>query len=384
MLEEITSTAKSPASMGETELCTSRAIMSAVNPLADAVERNDLITAERLLKEGHDVNRKNAVGFTPLMIAAGLGNPQMVELLLTAGADTTMVDTRMGATALHKAAQSGVVDVAKLLVQWGVIIDAQASTLGNTSLIDAVWHKNLSMVRYLLDQGARLGLHNRSGKTARDFAKMDYDLAGCRHAKADRDLAEQMLELLGDRQVRDEGVIRSQKLMDAVLRKDLAEVKKLIADRNPLDEKVPLTNENLQAGYTLLLFACLEEGCGDIVEALLEAGANPRLVDDMIKATTGHKAGYAGRANAASKLVDKKRVDNKRFEIDAQGPYNGYTALHDAIWHGHKETVEVFLNAGARLDLRTHTGYTLLESAKLYNYPEIEKLIQDKMNAMAK
>jgi ankyrin repeat protein len=109
------------------------------------------------------------------MIAAGLGYVQMTELLLTARADPTMVDTRMGATALHKAAQSGVVDVARLLVQHRAFMDAQAPTLGNTPLIDAVWHKHPAMVRYLLDQGARLEIQNRSGRTARNFA--DADLA---------------------------------------------------------------------------------------------------------------------------------------------------------------------------------------------------------------
>lgn len=365
--------------------------LSTINSLSDAVERNDLITAERLLKEGLDVNQKNASGFTPLMIASGLGNPQMVELMLTAGADTTMVDTRMGATALHKAAQRGVVEVAKLLVQKGAFIDAQAPTLGNTPLIDAVWHKNLAMVRYLLDQGARLEVRNRSGRTARNFAEADRDLASDRlnnpkhdspardSAEADRVLAVQILELLEDRQARDGDMNNSQRLMGAVLQKDLAEVQKLIAARTSLDEKSPLINENKHAGYTPLLFACLQEGCGGIVKALLEAGANPRIVDDLIKATPGHKAGYQGRTDAARELVK-----DGRFEIDAQGPYNGYTALHDAIWHGHTETVKVFLEADARLDLKTHTGHTPLELAKLYKYPEIEKLIQEKMNTMAK
>jgi hypothetical protein len=38
------------------------------------------------------------------MLAAGLGDPQMVEVLLTAGADVFITDSRMGTTALRKAA----------------------------------------------------------------------------------------------------------------------------------------------------------------------------------------------------------------------------------------------------------------------------------------
>jgi ankyrin repeat protein len=120
------------SSVQATEPCTLGATMTTINPLADAAERNDLITAERLLKQDHVVDRKNAIGFTPLMIAAGLGYVQMTELLLTARADPTMVDTRMGATALHKAAQSGVVDVARLLVQHGAFLDPKHKTSDTT------------------------------------------------------------------------------------------------------------------------------------------------------------------------------------------------------------------------------------------------------------
>ena len=45
------------------------------------------------------------------MIAAGLGQSYMVSMLLAAGADVLALDPRMGASALHKAAQSGNADV---------------------------------------------------------------------------------------------------------------------------------------------------------------------------------------------------------------------------------------------------------------------------------
>lgn len=335
-------------------------------PLIGAVAQNDLVAAEQLLKQGHDVNGRDAAGFTPLMIAAGLGCVQMTELLLTAGADPTMVDTRMGATALHKAAQSGVVDVARLLVNRGAFLDAQAPTLGNTPLIDAVWHKHPAMVGYLVERGARLEIRNRFGWTARDFVEQGLARGSPK--------ALQILELLDRRQALYNDIIKAQKLMDAVCRYDVAEVRHLIAAGEPLDEKRPLTEPraNTYPGYTPLL-AAAEKGYTDIVRELLNAGANPRLVDELIRATPGHKAGYWGHAGAAEEL--KK---DERFELDAQGPYNGYTALHDAIWHGNKQAASVLVEADANLDLRTHTGHTPLQLAIEYGYQEIADMIRAK------
>jgi Ankyrin repeats (3 copies) len=83
-----------------------------------------------------------------------------------------------------------------------------------------------------------------------------------------------------------------------------------------------------------------------------------------MKATPAHKAGYMGHADVARLLVA-----DPRLELDAQGPFNGFTPLHDAIWHGHTETARVYIDAGARLDLRALDGRTPLEMARDYGYP---------------
>ena len=129
-------------------------------PLTEAVVAQDLVATRRLLDAGVFVDGKDAGGYTPLMIAAGLGQVQMVELLLVAGADPNLLDSRMGASALHKAAQSGVPEVARLLLDHGAFIDIQSPTLGHTPLLDAVWHKKLAVVKLLLSRGAKTALDN--------------------------------------------------------------------------------------------------------------------------------------------------------------------------------------------------------------------------------
>lgn len=329
--------------------------------LINAVLQTDLAAATDLLRQGHDVNRKDTTGLTPLMIAAGLGNSRMVELLLAAEADVLVLDDRMGASALHKAAQSGAVDVARLLLERGAFINLQSPTFGHTPLIDAVWHKRAAMVKYLLDQGARTETLTHYGATAMEFAA--------------RDNLTDIIRLLEERAQADARRVQTQTLMQAALHRDVEAVKRLILDGAEVDERAPLRGTP-NDGYTLLHVAA-RDGHAEIVRELLQAGANPRLVDGLMKATPGHKAGYQGHAAAARELVA-----HGGFELDAQGPYNGFTALHDAVWRGHADTVRVFLDAGAQLDLRSHTGQTPLELATEYGYHDIAAMIQKKLETV--
>jgi len=125
-------------------------------------------------------------------------------------------------------------------------------------------------------------------------------------------------------------------------------------------------------GQTPLLVACFM-GLTEIVAELINAGANPKIVDYLLKATPLHKAAYAGRPEPMKLLLEQGQV-----EVNAQGPYNGYTAMHDAVWHGHKECLEVLLEANIRSDLAGHDGKTPLDLAVALGYTELADMIKAK------
>ncbi len=94
-----------------------------------------------------------------------------------------------------------------------------------------------------------------------------------------------------------------------------------------------------------------------------------------MKATALHAAAYAGRTEAARLLIAYK------IDIDKQGPYNGYTALHDAIWQNNVETAQVLIDAGAKLDIKSNDGQTALELAKARDRKKIVALIEQKIRS---
>ena len=330
--------------------------------LEASIRAGDLAAAIDLLRSGADANRRGPDGLTPLMIAAGLGQAQMVERLLTAGADVLAIEPRMGATALHKAAQSGNADVIGLLLDHVAFIDQQSPVLGNTPLMDAVLHKHEETVRLLLDRGARTTIRNHWQQTALDLARHD-----------GLDAIARLIE------VRDEAnaeQVSALALMAAIKAGDLGEVERLVAAGAPVNERSPIVG-SLDDDYTPLGLAA-RGGRTDIVRVLLDAGADPRRVIGLMKGTPVHEAAYFGHADVLRAMTEKRgRASSPGPELDAQGPYNGLTALHDAVWHGHLEAARALVDAGARLDLRTHAGLTPRELALLYGYYDLARFLAD-------
>jgi ankyrin repeat protein len=344
--------------------------------LIDAVEKNDLPAADNLIRSGANVNERSPLPLTPLMIAAGRGSAQMVDKLLTAGADVHTIDSSMGESALHFAAQGGVVDVARLLLDAGAFVNLQSATVGLTPLINAIWAKKVPMVRYLLQRGAAIGVKTHlDGATAWDFVGTDVRWTAGFTVPENETWGRQIRELLEQQKQRDERAVAGQDLMRAVQAGDLAEVRKAIEAGADVNEKSPVLATG-NDGQTPLLVACFL-GHTEIVRALLDAGANPRINDYLLKATPVHKAAYAGRAEALLALREQGEG-----EINAQGPYNGYTAMHDSVWHGHREALAVILEwPGARHDLRGLDGRTPEELAIDLGYPDMAASIRERAKA---
>lgn len=327
--------------------------------LPAAIQAGDFAYASELISAGADVHQRSSDGLTLLMVAAGSGSPRLLERLLAAGADVLALEPRMGATALHKAAQSGTVDVILLLLDHGAFLDQQSPILGNTPLMDAVLFKHADAVRLLLARGARTAIRNHWQQTALDLAKADG--------------LDAIASFIEAREKSDADRVRSLSLINAVKARDLEEIERLIAARVDVDERAPITG-SLDDDYTPLGIAT-REGSTDIVRLLVAAGADPGSPIGLMRGTSVHEASYFGHADTLQALTSEAGLESA--PLSAQGPYNGFTALHDAVWHGHVEAARVLIESGAPLSLRTHAGHTPRELAILYGYEELAQLLAD-------
>ena len=108
-------------------------IKDATNPylMHTAVFHNQIELTKQLIAKGADINELGANGYTPLHVAVGKGNVEMVRFLVG---------------------------------QKGANVSAQDEQ-GNTPLYYAVKNKNLELVRILLQHGAKVDVKNRNSVT---------------------------------------------------------------------------------------------------------------------------------------------------------------------------------------------------------------------------
>lgn len=115
-----------------------------------------------------DVDSKDDEGWTPLSWAAQTGHVEIVRLLLEMGLDVK-AEEKFRETALHRAAANAALTVARLLLEKGADIEAKTSE-GWTALQVAAKGGHEAIVRLLLENGADIEAKTSDGWTALQVA----------------------------------------------------------------------------------------------------------------------------------------------------------------------------------------------------------------------
>uniref|UniRef100_A0A667Y5B2 non-specific serine/threonine protein kinase n=1 Tax=Myripristis murdjan TaxID=586833 RepID=A0A667Y5B2_9TELE len=111
----------------------------------------------------YDVNQPNKHGTPPLLIAAGCGNIQIIEVLMRKGAEIQAHD-KSGANAVYYAARHGHVETLKFLHEKKCPLDVQ-DKCGETALHVAARYGNVDVVSYLCSIHANPDLSDREQET---------------------------------------------------------------------------------------------------------------------------------------------------------------------------------------------------------------------------
>jgi ankyrin repeat protein len=204
--------------------------------------RDDLESADLLIRAGARVNAANDLGATPLWAASQNGSAAMVRRLLQAGANPNL-PLLAGETPLMVASRSGNPDVVEQLIAKGANVNARASR-GQTALMWAVAQKHPGVVKVLLAHGA--DVRARSDAWSQVMAVPPHGLLEYNSAiPHGADTALMFAARVGD--------LESAKLLLAAG-----------ADANDADAW----------GVSAMVLAA-HSGFGDLVEFLLENGADP-------------------------------------------------------------------------------------------------------------
>ncbi|PHU09878.1 hypothetical protein BC332_21738 [Capsicum chinense] len=226
-----------------------KGLAGTVADVKDANKRGALIFAARegktelckyLVEELKvDVNEKDEEGETPVLHAARHGHTATVQYLIEQGADPA-TPSASGATALHHAAGNGHIEVVKLLLSKGVNVDFQSDA--GTPLMWAAGLGHEDVVEFLLEHRANL------------------------HAQTDDDNCP---------------------LISAVAANSLPCVELLVKAG---------ANVNVKAGDATPLLIAAHNGSTEIINCLLQAGADPTAADEdgnkpiQLAATSGSRA----------------------------------------------------------------------------------------------
>ena len=144
-------------------ITTIAAVLSATtafaDPIHDAAYGGDVAGVQTELDKGVDVNAKRGDGSTPLHGAAEGGHEEIVELLITAGADLHATTVSMlgggGWIPLHSAARQGHRGIVELLIEMGTDVNTRDS-VGKSTLHDATLEGHKEIVELLINKGADL------------------------------------------------------------------------------------------------------------------------------------------------------------------------------------------------------------------------------------
>jgi len=295
-------------------------------PLHMAIYRQDMDRVKKYLEKGAEIESAYDSGATPMELAVASGNLEMVKLLYEYGADFVSNDDEHR-DALGLAAKEGFYEIAKFMLAHGSDVNLVYKAK-NSPLHYAAARGDIAMIELLLAHGAEIDPRERGGKTP--LYKAIDNLAG----------------KLFYPEPTEQAMVQRFKDVITLLIENGADInarntsKKTAMSRAISAFAHDRRNAEQQIGFLRFLLACgadpdsdavlrlnssfyraAERRRYDIVEVLLQSGADPWLVADVEQGLTKHSLLHFARRRNDDKLYDmlypymKQRYEQTNAEV---------------------------------------------------------------------
>ncbi|XP_061169144.1 ankyrin-1-like [Saccostrea echinata] len=282
--------------------------------LLAAIESCNKVIVSLLLENGANVNTKDRWSMdNPLYVAAGLGNLDIIKLLIERKADTEMTAKR-GRTPLINACRNGCTQAAQCLLENGANVNKHDDQ-NCTPLLHASMNGHVDIVKLLLGNKADITLHSVRGNSPLYIASF------WGHVEVVEELTR--YDAVVDIQNEDSKT----PLSAAVWNGNLNVVKILLQN----GAKV---NQHVDGDDAPLLIAARQD-FNDIMDILLKNGADLNYKDCEMENAL-HHACHAGSNDVIKTLLDSG-IDINELQIE------GYSALHLALMAYNRKTSLILL-----------------------------------------
>jgi len=288
---------------------------------------------EQIIELGAQVDIEDAKGETPLFLACKNKHHGITRLLLAKGADINKKNSQ-GVPRLHRACQDGDFDLVQMLVTRGATVDIGCEKEELTPLMLASNHGHISIVRYLLNQGADANKQCKIGDTALIVASYGGYL----------DIVRELL----DRRVEINKTDNKGKsaLMWAASRAQMETAQLLVSSGAEV-------NKQDNSGYTALMYACQNEdvqSANQLAELLLShrAEVNKQAQNGKTALTI---AIFQDNTLLAKRLLAEGAKESQLLRVFKSGMTPLHKLFENPLILGIKRLQDLFLSFSLSFDV---------------------------------
>ncbi|XP_067678573.1 ankyrin-1-like [Haliotis asinina] len=323
--------------------------------LNSASKTGDIRKVKEILSQGHvDIDCKGRIGRTPVMWAAGEGHKEVVDLLMSRGANLSITDG-FGLTILHSACLGGDVDLVKNVISQNMLDINGRVHCGRTAVMMAAENRHRDVVKLLVDKGADVSVVDETGDNIIHCACRGGDVGVVKYilsksmVDVDRRGSNKMTPIMVAKNYKHREVVdllvskwpdgslkyyKHRSILQSACQKGNIDMVKFILSQNTVS-----INTGWKATITPIMIAA-EMGHKEVVKLLVSSGADVSLADNKGDNIL-HYTCQGGHTEIVKYILSQNMSD-----INSRG-FQKMSPLMRAALMGHREVMKLLVSKGA-------------------------------------